>query len=358
MKDTPGRLSAAVIGAGAGGLLSLRGLLGSDRYRVEAVVDWDATARARACDLGDGIRGYPDLGSMLTECSPEVVCVSTYPGTHRSVVERVLELPSLRGILVEKPLADTYVDGRTLLDAVKRRDVPMVVPHALMAQSTSLEVLRHVTSGSIGKLRAVEAVCTGWDVMNAGIHWIQFFERAVAGDAIASVLAATDTSTRTARHGLRVETDAVAVVRTASGVRYYQETGDAIPMQRPGVSCIFTFVGDEGLIEYGSYESHYYLVTAPGGRVRFDVEPLPGTPHGRHLEYLAEQIRLGSRDYEISESSLLALEIVDAIYTSAREHGLVLLPLGSEQPARHTNWVAGSLVGSRASSEADSGPSE
>ena len=50
----------------------------------------------------------------------------------------------------------------------------MVVPHGLRTRATSLEVIERVLRGEIGELRSIEIQCEKWDLLNAGIHWLDF----------------------------------------------------------------------------------------------------------------------------------------------------------------------------------------
>jgi len=53
-------------------------------------------------------------------------------------------------------------------------NLPMVVPHGLRTRATSLEVIERVLRGEIGELRSIEIQCEKWDLLNAGIHWLDF----------------------------------------------------------------------------------------------------------------------------------------------------------------------------------------
>jgi predicted dehydrogenase len=338
----PRPLTAAVIGAGAGGTLSIDALLASDDFTLTAVADMSEAALERVREKAGGtVATFTDALEMFAQTPTDVVCVSTYAPTHLPLTRAALDIPGIRGLLVEKPLGDTTAAGREILELIKQHELPVVVPHGLMAQAGGAEVVRRVRAGEIGTLRVVEIECTSWDIINAGIHWLQFFVALTGGEPVDFVLAAADASTRTFRDGMQVETDAITLARTRSGVRALMHTGDFVPLTRDDIVCLFRIVGDHGFIEFGAYEGYFTLVTPGNDRVRVDVEPFEVSGHQRHLEFLAAQIRDGSRDYTIPDSSLQALEIVEAAYESARSHGTVLPPIDGEQPARPTDWDPG-----------------
>ena len=61
-----------------------------------------------------------------------------------------------------------------------------------MARDAPLAVLNEVRNGAIGALRVVEMECTGWDIINAGIHWIQYFIMLALPQQVDRVLTACD----------------------------------------------------------------------------------------------------------------------------------------------------------------------
>jgi predicted dehydrogenase len=323
------RLTATVIGAGAGGTLSIDALIASDRFDLLAVADMSDAGRQRVTDKTNGtVATYASYQQMFAESPSDVICVSTWAPSHLEITTAALAVDGLRGLLVEKPLGDSVAAGAGILDIVRTAGLPLVVPHGLMAQAAALEVIDRVRGGAIGELRVVEMECTGWDLINAGIHWLQFFVSLVRPSPITTVLAAADTSTRTFRDGMQVETEAVTMARTADGVRVLLNTGDNVPISRSDTVCLMRIIGSRGFIEFGAFEPYYTIVSPGHDRVRVDVTPFAVSGHQRHLEYLADQIESGVRDYRVPEASLEALRIVEAGYESHRRHGSVSLPLG------------------------------
>lgn len=335
-------LTATVVGAGAGGFLSIDALLASDRYELIGVADVSAQARARVADATEGtVETFASHEELFASRPADVVCVSTYAPTHLSITEAALTLPGLRGMLVEKPLGDTTAAGARILELLRRHDLPVAVPHGQMALSAPLQIVREVQEGAIGALRLVEMECRNWDIINAGIHWLQFFVALTGSAPVETVLAAADTTSRTYRDGMQVETEAVTLARCANGVRAVLNIGDHVPIRRDDTVCLFRIVGDDGLIEYGAFEGHY--VRAVSGRPKEVVtpEPFAVVGHQRHLEKLADQIADGTRDYSIAESSLQALEIVEASYLSKRIGASVTLPIGGFVAPEPTDWDPG-----------------
>ncbi|MBC7723482.1 MAG: Gfo/Idh/MocA family oxidoreductase [Burkholderiaceae bacterium] len=312
------RLTAVVVGAGAGGTLSIDALIDSDRFDLVGVADQSAPSRDRVA-ARTGVPVYDSLERMLAERPAEIVCISTWAPTHLPLTRLAAATPGVRGLLVEKPLGDTTAAGREILDLLRARDLPVVVPHGLMATAAALEIIARVHAGTIGGLRLVELESPRWDIINAGIHWLQFFD-ALVRSPVDTVLAATDTTTRTYRDGMQVETEAITLARTASGVRLLLNSGDDIPVppDDAGTVCLMRIIGSHGIIEYRAFENAFVLMASGYDRAVVTVPPFAVSGHRRHLEHLADQVESGERDDANPESSLRALGIVEAAYLSAR----------------------------------------
>ena len=333
--------TASVVGGGAGGRLSLNALRSSDRYDVLAVVDISPAAREALVKNYPGIEVFDDHRKMFAERPTDIVCVSTWAPSHRSVTEAALELP-LTGILVEKPLADTTADGAAILNVIRARGLPMAVPHGLLVAAHAAEIRERVSGGEIGELLLIEIECSGWDIINAGIHWLNFAYVLNGAAPVRSVMAACDTSSRTYRDGVQVETTAVTYAQASNGVRIVMNTGDYVTTTREGKDTVFHIVGTKGMIEFWAWESAYHIVSRahPSG-LSVQVAPAAIGGHRRHLEVLAEQMDQGVADYAVAEISLAALEMCEGAYLSCRHRCKVELPLASFTPPAANDWEPG-----------------
>jgi predicted dehydrogenase len=338
----PQPLTASVIGCGVGGRLSLDALSASPFFRIVAATDLRPEVRESREKEFPGLRTFSSHQEMFAHCPTDIVCVSTYAPSHESIVLDALELTSLGGILVEKPLADTAAAGRRILGAIKSRNLPMVVPHGLRTRATSAEVIDRVLRGDIGELRSIEVQCDKWDLLNAGIHWLDFCLAATGEAPITSVLAACDTSTRTYRDGMQVETVAVTYVENMNGVRMILHTGDFIRVNTPGKKTLFRLTGTGGIIEFWGWEKGYSILNAqfPAGQIIVPDE-FPVFGHRRHLENLATQTWSRTPDYRLPESSLTALEICEAAFLSRQHRCQVGFPLASFTPPARSDWEPG-----------------
>ena len=335
------KLKAVVVGGGSGGKLSMNALEASDQFELAAVCDIDERVRHEAKEAHPGARTFTDHRDMFASIPADVVCVSTWPPSHLPIALDALKRP-LKGLLVEKPLGDTAQAGADILDAVRERELPLVVPHGLLVARHASEIIERVHGGDIGDLQLFEVECSRWDIINAGIHWLNFFVVLTKFEPVKYVIAQCDRTTRTYRDGMQVETFAVTYGETVSGVRLIMNTGDEVTTTRPEKGILFRLVGTEGILEFWGWESSYRLVNAESPRGNtVDVVRHAKSGHQLHLEYLAGQIESGRRDYRFPDSSLRALELVEAAYLSGRHHCRVDLPLDRFSPPDPVDWDPG-----------------
>jgi predicted dehydrogenase len=333
--------NTAVIGAGMGGKLSMKAATASERFNLVAVADWREDARREAEQLYPGIRTFAGHQELLAAIPVDVLCVSTWPPTHLDVTRDALALP-LKGILVEKPLADNTADGRTLFNLIREQQLPMVTPHGLLVAEHVRQIRARVQQGEIGELKLIEIQCTGWDIINAGIHWLNFVVVLTNQAPVDFVLATCDAGTRTYRDGMQVETMAVTYVQMQSGLRVVMNTGDYVKISEPGESTLFRLIGTQGAIDFYAWKSRYRLCNAefPQGQM-IEVEAGARSAHQKYLELLAEQMDNHAPDYTWPAASLAALELCEAAYLSNQYRSIVPLPLSEFTPPTATTWEPG-----------------
>jgi predicted dehydrogenase len=335
------RLTVSVVGGGAGGRLSLEAIAASDFYEPVALADLRPEVGAELHRKYPELRTFTDFREMFQICPTDVVCVSTYPPSHEVVTLEALKM-SLKAILVEKPLGHNVASGRRILEAVKQRNIPMATPHGLMVKRCPLEIIERTQKGEIGELKLIEIQSPGWDIINAGIHWLNFALNLIGRSPVESIMSACDKTTRTYRDGMQVETAAVTYVQMANGVRIVMQTGDTIRSNGRREAATFRIIANAGQIEFWGWEPDYYLINArhPEGILIAPEEKMTSL-HQRHLENLLPMIASGNPDYSLPESSLQALEICEAAYRSARYGVEVKFPLDQFEIPAPNDWDPG-----------------
>ncbi len=295
------------------GKLSLDAVATSDLFEATALADLRPAVGEELRRKYPGLQTFTDYREMFRKCPTDIVCVSTYPPSHEEVTLEALKNP-LKGILVEKPLGHTAASGLRILEAVKAKKIPMATPHGLLAKQCPLEIIERVHRGEIGEVKLVEIQSPKWDIINAGIHWLNF-SLLLLRQKVTGVVAAIDKSTRTYRDGMQVETEGVTYVKLSGGSRIILQTGDDVQRNARkdfgNRDCAtFRIIGTTGMIEFWGWEPDYHLINATHPHGEFFTPAEKGAVgHRRHLENLAPMIESGHFDYTIPEMSQSALEV-------------------------------------------------
>jgi len=152
----PQPLSVALIGAGAIGRLHAERCLRHSEVRLAAIADPGNAAREFAAGLG--VPWYADYRELLDTVEVGAAIVATPNSTHlpvgRICIERRVPL------LIEKPIAATLEDGRSLCDAADAAAVPLLVAHHRRHNPIQRRARELITQGALGRPVSANVMAT------------------------------------------------------------------------------------------------------------------------------------------------------------------------------------------------------
>jgi predicted dehydrogenase len=346
LAEAAGPARIAIIGVGGMGIAHYhaQAFLDTGRARIAGICDvkpeaLEAFGERFAVPAG---RRYADHRAMLAEVRPEIVVVCTNETLHaRLSIEAATYRP--RAVLCEKPMAMNLGEADAMLEAAARHGVTLLVGHQRRYMPQYARARELLRAGAIGTLQHIQAMGhPGSALLVDGTHAMDLV-RFYAEDAPAEwVIGQVDARTRRAGWGHVLEDAAVALVKFAGGVRAWLTTGGA------GATPV-----REGLGEPVT-GPHYHRILLHGTRGRIEIagdaagegEPLvrviadhraeavdcgPGpwhrglSPQGELLQALED----GHPHPLEARGARATLEILMAVYESARLGGLVPLPLAN-----------------------------
>ncbi|HWF52280.1 MAG TPA: Gfo/Idh/MocA family oxidoreductase [Solirubrobacteraceae bacterium] len=146
----------AVVGAGYWGPNLARNSIQSPATRLVAVCDADlGRATKLAASLG-GVNGTDELQELLDDPEVEAIAVATPAATHLAVAMAAIEAG--KHVLVEKPLASSYSEGRALVNAARDHDVVLMCDHTYCYTPAVQRIRELVHAGVLGDLQFVDSV--------------------------------------------------------------------------------------------------------------------------------------------------------------------------------------------------------
>lgn len=151
-RPTQPLLRAGVIGLGAMGRHHVRVYSDLGCVRLVAVADVSSAAVQR--EVGQrGVEGYTNIEQMLDECQLDVVSIAVPTSMHRDVA--LMAIARGINVLVEKPIATSVQEARSMIDAAGRAGVRLMVGHIERFNPAIVELKRRIDQvGTIFQIAA------------------------------------------------------------------------------------------------------------------------------------------------------------------------------------------------------------
>jgi len=335
-------------------------------FHAQAIADLpDARLVAVADEQPERARGLASsfdvervgVDALLARPDIDVVCVCVPSGAHAELGARAAAAG--KHVVVEKPIEVTLVAADRLIAACEKHEVTLSVISQHRWDQGVKDLKELVDSGRLGRLVLGDAIVKwyrtqqyyesgdwrgtlrldgGGALMNQGVHYVDLLQWVMG--PVESVFARCRTS---AHEGIEVEDIAVAVLSFASGAVGILESSTAV---YPGLSERLEVTGTGGtvIVESGALKIRELKdergETSPyGGKIQ---APTDGSAHRvaaanpadisylGHREQLRDVLRAiesGGKPAIDGAEARKALEIVLAVYESARSGRDVTLPL-------------------------------
>ena len=311
--------------------------------RLAAVTDV-AVGAAAAFAAARGCAAEPDLDALLARPDVDVVSVCVPSGLHAEIGIRAARAG--KHLVVEKPIDVTLNAADRLIDAARAAGVALTVISQHRFDPGLIEARRLLDEGALGRLVLGEAstkwyrtqayydsaawrgtnAMDGGSLMNQGIHYVDLLRWCMGPVSEVTALCATQT------HQIEVEDTSLAALRFASGAL---GTIVASTSVFPGFAQRLEITGTEGTITIedgaivrrafssGAHEPrgpHGAAAAAGSNPAAVDV-----ASHAAQLEDLLTAIEAGREPAVTGESGRATLEIICAVYESARTGRAVTL---------------------------------
>lgn len=146
----------AVVGAGYWGPNLARNSMQSPATELVAICDSDYERASSLAGRISGVQATPDLNDLLTDPVVEAIAVATPADTHLEVAMAAIEAG--RHVLIEKPLASSYSEGRALVNAAQERGVVLMCDHTYCYTPAVQRIRELVHSGELGDVQFIDSV--------------------------------------------------------------------------------------------------------------------------------------------------------------------------------------------------------
>lgn len=329
-----GKLRVGVIGCGKMAHHHVAGYIACGRFDVAALSDLDEGAM-HAMDEGHRIKTthYRDARAMLDTEGLDVVSVCTWHGGH-SLWTAAAAARRPKAILCEKPMADTLGRAEEMLVACHRNGVKLAIGHQRRFLPAYTMARDLIAKRSIGRVSLILSF-GGQGLPNYSSHQTDMFRYLLGDENCRWVMGNVERKTDRFERTTRIEDAAVAVYEFESGARALI-LADVTDTIYQGAHIY----GTEGQINLNTEELQL-LNAETGGRWRShrpDGRFFKVDAEGEKFEWLeggsaqADELADWVTDPSAThrnraENGYKALEMIHAVYESARCHERVMLPL-------------------------------
>lgn len=298
----------------------------SECERTEIVAIADAHPQALEVygrDFGVEKR-YLDYRQMLDEEQLDIVSICSWDPQHAEMaIAAAARKP--KAILSEKPMAASLGEAEAMIIACKRNDVKLAVGHQRRFFSCWGEARRLIRDGAIGEPRRLwSTVRQG--MLNWGTHCVDFQLFALGDPQVEWVMGSVERKSDHYIFGHRVED-------RCSGIIGYPNRVEGVIENElsdwGGINC--SIYGTDGMMEMNG-NSLKYMVAGQAGWQEFKATETAMGGYGSafvdQANAICEWIDGSIEDYRgEGHHGKAALEIMMAVYESARVHERVSLPL-------------------------------
>jgi predicted dehydrogenase len=139
--------------------------------RLVGVCDLDPAAAEAAASLWSLDRGWTNVKEMLANTQPAIVSVCVPDKYHFAVGKQVIEHPTTKVVIMEKPLALSVADARELVRLAAERQVGLTVNYTRRHASGIQRLKRLLNRGAIGEIQCVSGHYTN-GLRHNGSHWL------------------------------------------------------------------------------------------------------------------------------------------------------------------------------------------
>lgn len=149
-------VNVAVVGCGYWGPNLIRNFTTCKDTRVVAVCDRDPDRLRRGQELSPHARAVPDFADVLADPAVDAVAIATPAGTHAPLATAALTAG--KHVLVEKPVATGFAEGRALVDLADRLGLTLMVDHTFIYSPAIRKIKALIDAGELGDIYYVDSV--------------------------------------------------------------------------------------------------------------------------------------------------------------------------------------------------------
>jgi predicted dehydrogenase len=323
---------AAIVGCGSIGQAHMQGYERLDNVDVVAVVDPLEPARKMYMDEYGIPNGYATVSEMLEKSEPDIVSVCVWHLLHDTVTAEVAIGPSVKGIICEKPMAIGMGRADAMVDVCEANDVKLAISHQRRFTPGWEKARELIEDDAIGiPLRADLRVKEG--LANWGTHSIDG-ARYILGDPIAKwVMGAVERRTNKFERNTAIEDACMGLIHFGGSLQFFIQSD---LWDRNCDAGKFFIRGTEGMLHVTETVLKMFNAETRGWKsidlgLKEGDQAIGGNTNAAQTRELIEWIEGGTESRGSGRIARDTVEIMMAMYESARQNKVMALPLQEKE---------------------------
>ncbi|MFC1714017.1 Gfo/Idh/MocA family protein [Candidatus Poribacteria bacterium] len=267
---------------------------------------------------------YEDYQEMLEKESLDIVSVCTWPKTHCDAVCKAAQ-SGCKGIMCEKPMATNLWEADQMFKACKENDVCLAIGHHHRFDPQLVKAKELINDKAVGDVVLLWGHCS-LDLMNNGSHVVDMINFLNNDQEAEWIMGQIDT--RSKRKGqanhpdMYAEDMAMGRICYKNGVRATIELGEFAPQ-----AWQFHVIGTDGIVDVNLPGGPPLRIMSADTNGWIVPELEPCDSREAEMVELINAIEEGREHISSGQVGRNGLEIIMAVFESARSQRLVNLPL-------------------------------
>ena len=308
-----------VIGCGGISRTHTRGFNAQESAQVVAGADINKDTVAKFGEEFGITALYTDFREMLDKEELDIVSVCTWPGAHAENTIAAAE-HNVKGILCEKPMCISLGQADAMIEACEKSGTKLAIGHHSRFNASNTAARKLIQEDAIGQ-PALVTRRVGGGLLNNGTHAIDLVRYWLGDPETEWVIGQVERKTDRYERILRVEDLCMGLICFANGARAIIES-DMPASNAPDGNVIY---GTEGILKL-SGDGVFLQNPNQSGWQQMEVPP----DNNQFSEMIA-WIEGCSGHRGEAKQVRYTVEIMMAIYESARIKGIVKMPLETKE---------------------------
>lgn len=323
----PRNYTAAIAGCGSIGEAHMDGYSRVKDLKVIAVADPVRPARETYLRQYGIELAYETVGEMVRKARPDIVSVCAWHKLHMPLTVAAAQ-PGVKGIICEKPMATSLAEADAMIEACEKNGIRLVISHQRRFTPGWEKARGLVKQGAIGAPQSVE-IRVAEGLLNWATHAIDGARFVLGDPAPQWIMGAVERKTDRHERATPIEDACIGLVHFDGNLQFFVQSDLYWEGYDAGK---FMVRGSDGMLWVEEMKVRLFNAETAGWQdvalgAPEGAQAIGGSTNAAQVLELIRWIEGGPEHRGSGRNARVTLEIMMALYESARRHQVIRLPL-------------------------------